>query len=110
MYMKLAILMYLKDDENCVDKLLKQIDIQSFSRLPVEGRRPGPAGGWYGETAPYQAELLISILPEDQAARLTEAVATCTGVEDPRHPIRVATLDVDQFVCCDHFNKEEQKP
>ncbi len=110
MKMKLAILMYLKGDEKCVDNLLKQIDIQSFSRLPVEGHRPGPAGGWYGETAPYQSELLMSILQEDQAARLTQAVATCTGVEDPQHPIRVATLDVDQFVCCENIsNGGEEK-
>ena len=102
MNMKLAILMYLKDDEKCVDRLLKEIDIQSFSRLPVEGHRPGPAGGWYGETAPYRSELLMSVLPEEQAAKLTHAVAECTGVEDQQHPIRAAILDVEQFVCCEH--------
>ncbi len=107
MSMKLAILMYLKGDEGCVDRLLKQTDIQSFSRLPVEGHRPGPSGGWYGETAPYRSELLMSVLPEEQAARLTHAVATCTGVEDPQHPIRAAILDVEQFVCCEHFNGSE---
>jgi hypothetical protein len=107
MNMKLAILMYLKGDERCVDRLLKQIDLQTFSRLPVEGHRAGPAGGWYGETAPYQSELLMSVLPEDQAERLAQAVKSCTGVEDPQHPIRAAILDVEQFVCCENLNKEE---
>ena len=107
MNMKLAILMYLKDDEKCVDSLLKEIDIQSFSRLPVEGHRPGPARGWYGETAPYRSELLMSVLPEEQAKKLTQAVAKCTGVEDQQHPIRAAILDVEQFVCCEHLNESE---
>ena len=106
MKMKLAILMYLKGDERCVDRLLKEIDLQTFSRLPVEGHRAGPLGGWYGDTAPYQSQLLMSVLPEHQAARLAAAVKTCTGVEDPQHPIRAAILDVEQFVNCDNPNKD----
>jgi len=103
---KLAILMYLKGDEECVERLLKKIDLQTFSRLPVEGHKAGPAGGWYGDIAPYQSELVMSVLPEDQALRLAEAVKSCTGVEDPQHPIRAVILDVEQFVCCDNHNKD----
>lgn len=107
MKMKLALLMYLKGDEGCVDRLLREVDLETFSRLPVEGHRPGPAGGWYGDVAPYRSELLMSILPEEQAAKLTQAVATCTAVEDPKHPIRAAILDVEQFVCCNQDQKPE---
>ena len=107
MKMKLAILMYLQGDEACVDRLLKEIGLQAFSRLPVEGHRPGPVGGWYGDTAPYRSELLMSVLPEDQANRLARAVKSCTGVEDPQHPIRAAILDVEQFTCCETLNESE---
>jgi len=100
--MKLAILMYLDDDQKCVDRLLKQVKIESFSRLPVEGHRPGPAGGWYGDSAPYESRLLISVLPDEDASRLVDAVSNCTGVQDPQHPIRVAVLDVERFVCCEN--------
>ncbi|NIR43554.1 MAG: hypothetical protein GWN99_06605 [Gemmatimonadetes bacterium] len=105
--MKLAILMYLDDDQDCVDRLLKEVKVESFSRLSVEGHRPGPAGGWYGDSAPYQSGMLISVLPDDHASRLVDAVAGCTGVQDPQHPIRVAVVDVEQFVCCERNIRNE---
>ncbi len=43
----------------------------------------------------------MSILPDEQAAALVDAVSQCTGVEDPRHPIRAALVDVERFTCCE---------
>lgn len=100
--MKLVILMYLAEDDHCVAGLLKQLDIEAFSRLPVEGHGPGAKAGWYGETAPYQSRMVMSILADEQAAALMRAVEQCTGVQDPRHPIRAALLNVEQTVCCEY--------
>ncbi len=99
--MKLVLLMYLQDDESCVAQLLKETDVQTFSRLSMEGRGPGASGGWYGETQPYQSQMIMAIMPAEQAASLAQAVSSCTGVEDPRHPIRAAVLDVEDFTCCE---------
>jgi hypothetical protein len=103
--MKLAIVMYLQEDWKCVERLLKQLQIEAFSRLPVQGRVPGGTPGWYGESAPYRSELVMSVMPDDQAARLVGAVADCTGVEDPRHPIRAVVVNIENFVCCDNPNR-----
>lgn len=107
--MKLVILMYLKEDEKCVNRLLGELDIQSFSRLPVEGHGPGATGGWYPDTPPYQSQMLVSVLPNDQAAALSEAVAGCTGVADPRHPVHAVVLGIEQYVCCENHNSPEGK-
>lgn len=99
--MKLVLLMYLEGDERCVNRLLSEQQIAAFSRLPVEGHGPGSATGWTGAIQPYHSQIVMSILPDEQAARLLEAVAACTGVEDPRHPLKAATLDVEAFACCE---------
>ncbi len=99
--MKLVLLMFLEDDEKCVEKLLREQEVAVFSRLPVVGHGPGSAAGWTGEIQPYHSQLIMAILPDQQASALIEAVGSCTGVEDPRHPIRAALLDVQQFTCCE---------
>lgn len=99
--MKLAILMYLEEDDGCVERLLEETKIQSYSRLRVEGRGPGAETGWYGETAPYQSRLIMAVLPPDRSEALMEGVHGCTGISDPRHPIRAVLLDVEQFTCCE---------
>jgi hypothetical protein len=106
--MKLAILMYLEEDDRCVERLLKESRIEAYSRLPVEGRVPGTEAGWYGEIAPYQSRLIMAVVPDDTADVLMRAVAECTGVQDPRHPIRAVSLDVESFTCCDVANPEER--
>lgn len=102
--MKLVLLMYLEEDDRCVGRLLKDANVEAYSRLPVEGHVPGGTGGWYGTTAPYHSRMIMSILPDDHARLLVEAVGECTGVKDPRHPIRAAMLNVEEFTCCDLHN------
>ncbi|KPK58870.1 MAG: hypothetical protein AMS21_10355 [Gemmatimonas sp. SG8_38_2] len=99
--MKLVLLMFLEEDEKCVNRLLSEQKVQSFSRMGVEGRGPGAAAGWTGEVQPYQSQMIMSILPAEEAHALIQAVHSCTGVQDPRHPIRAALLDVEQFTCCE---------
>ena len=60
--MKLVLLMFLKEDEKCVNR---------------------------------------SILPAEEAKPLVHTVGACTGVQDPRHPIRAALIDVEQFTGCE---------
>jgi len=100
--MKLVLLMFLQEDEKCVNRLLSEQNVQSFSRMGVEGRGPGAAAGWTGEVRPYQSQVIMSILPAEEAQSLVTAVSACTGVQDPRHPIRAALLDVEQFTCCEY--------
>ena len=92
--MKLIILLYLKEDEGCVAKLLKERGVMAYSRLPLEGHGSGLAG-WYGNTAPYASSMAFAIVPEDQAAALLDAVQGCNGVADPRHPIHIIQLPVE---------------
>jgi hypothetical protein len=99
--MKLVLLMFLKEDEKCVNRLLSQQKVQAFSSVSVEGHGPGTAAGWTGEVQPYQSQMIWTILPPEEAQSLVDAVSSCKGVQDPRHPIRAALLDVQQFTCCD---------
>lgn len=98
--MKLVILMYLRDDEACVDHLLTESRVPVYSRLDVEGVTPGAAPGWYGESAPYASEMIVTIVPDDVATGLLEAVAECRGVQDPGHPIRALQLPVERETAC----------
>jgi hypothetical protein len=98
--MKMVILMYLKEDEGCVSRLLERAAVPAYSRLTARGHGPGGVAGWYGATRPYESELVMSILPDDRAAALLEAVAECRQVEDPDHPIRAVQLRVEEFVNC----------
>ena len=99
--MKLVYLMYLADDESCVNRLLSDHEVTAFSRLPVEGHGPGSAVGWSGEIQPYQSQVVMTVLPDEKAAALMEAVGSCSGVEDPRHPIRAVQMTVEQYRCCE---------
>ena len=98
--MKLVLLMFLEEDAECVYRLLSEVKVEAFSRLPIEGHGPGSAAGWSGQIQPYKSQMVMSIMPDDQAASLMQAVDTCTGVEDPRHPIRAALMSVEAFSCC----------
>jgi hypothetical protein len=99
--MKLVLLMYLQEDQKCVNRLLGDLGVQAYSRLSVEGHGPGSPVGWSGEIQPYQSQLVFAILPDEHAAKLMHAVGGCKGVQDPRHPIRATLLDVEQFTCCE---------
>lgn len=99
--MKLVLLMYLQDDQKCVNRLLGEVGVQAFSRLSVEGHGPGSAAGWSGEIQPFHSQLVMAVLPDEHAATLMQAVNNCKGVQDPRHPIRATLLDVEQFTCCE---------
>lgn len=107
--MKLVLLMYLEDDQSCVERLLETHEIGTFSRLPVEGHGPGSKGGWSREVQPYQSQLIMTVLPDEEANELMQSVAECTGVEDPRHPIRAAKIDVQQFTCCEIDNAKRSE-
>ena len=99
--MKLVYLMYLADDEACVNRLLSEHAITAFSRLPVEGHGPGSTVGWTGEIQPYQSQVVMTVLPDEKAAALMAAVGSCSGVEDPRHPIRAVQMTVESYSCCE---------
>lgn len=98
--MKMVVIMYLEEDERCVSKLMSRLAIPAWSRMPVEGHGPRMAPGWTAEETPFQSRLTFSFLPDELARTLIDAVAQCNGVEDPRHPIRAALLDVEEFVHC----------
>jgi hypothetical protein len=98
--MKLVTLIYLEDDEKCVERLLAEIEVEGYSHLAIEGRGPGGTGGWYAAAAPYRSSLILVFLDDDRAALLLEGVRACTGVEDPRHPIRAYALSVDGAAAC----------
>jgi len=96
----MVVLMYLKEDEACVDRLLAESRVPVYSRLDVEGITPGAAPGWYGESAPYASEMIVAIVADDVAVALLEAVSECRGVQDPRHPIRALQLPVERETAC----------
>lgn len=97
--MKLVLLMYLEEDEPCVDRLLEEQGVSAFSRLPLEGRGPG-ARGWRGDVAPYRSRLVLAVVPEPTAARLLEAVEKCRGIVDPAHPVRAVEVGVERVASC----------
>ena len=99
--MKLVILMFLAADRECVERLLSEQAVPVFTRLPVEGVAPGPAGGWYATSAPYRSGLIMTVLEEGDARQLLEAVAGCRGIKDPKHPIRAMQLDVESMTVCE---------
>lgn len=98
--MKLVLLMFLEEDAQCVNRLLGEVKVETFSRLSIEGHGPGSSAGWSGQIQPYQSQMVMSILPDELASSLMEAVAACKGVQDPRHPIRAAMMSVEEFSCC----------
>lgn len=97
--MKMVMLMYLAEDQRCVDRLLEEQAVAMHSRLPIEGHGPG-ATGWYGEVAPYDSRLVMAIVEDAAAGRVLSAVRECRGVVDPEHPIRAVQVDVEDVASC----------
>lgn len=98
--MKLVILMYLREDDACVERLLSESRVPVYSRMEMEGAARGPGPGWYGESAPYSSRMIVTVVPDEVAASLLEAVSECRGVKDPRHPIRALQLPVERMTSC----------
>jgi hypothetical protein len=101
--MKLVMLMYLEEDEACVNRLLADVGVPMVSHLGVEGRGVAEAnsgGGWYGGTAPYQSRITLAIVDETMAVQVLDAVRDCEGIQDPTHPIRALQLAVERTAAC----------
>lgn len=92
--MKLVFFMYLEDDEAHVLDLLDTHDVVVYSHLPIEGHGPG-VKGWYGEVAPFASRLTFTILPDDKARELLQAVRDCRHTHDPAHPVHAMQVDVE---------------
>lgn len=97
--MKLVILMYLEEDEGCVQTLLRESDVPVFSRLSMEGVGPG-APSWYGDPTPYESRMAFAVVPDERAADLLTAVRTARGCLDARHPVRAVQLGVEEATAC----------
>lgn len=115
---KLVMLMYLEEDEACVDRTLAEQGVTTFSRMSMEGLTQGASSGWYGVTRPYQSRLILALMPAERADAVMAAVSDCRGVEDPRHPIRAMQLAVERSASCQcpteefppaPFDEEENK-
>lgn len=98
--MKMILLMYLEGDEECVGRLLKDLGVGVYSQMSMEGHSSGQAAGWYGETAPFRSRMVFAFVSKERAGDVLAAVRSCTGVEDPRHPIRAFELDVARAAAC----------
>ena len=101
--MKLVILMYLRDDEACVERLLADSGVPVYSRMEMEGVSTlagAAATSWYGESIPYSSEMIIAVVPDEIAGTLLRAVAGCRDVQDPQHPIRALQLPVERETSC----------
>jgi hypothetical protein len=94
--MKLIALLYLEDDEAAVARLLKEHDVIAYSRLSLEGHGGG-ARGWYGEVAPYASSMAFTLVPEEKADELLQAVRDCHDVSDPNHPIHALKVAVEEI-------------
>lgn len=105
--MKLVILMYLEEDERCVQSLLRERDVSVFSRLSIEGVGPGTPA-WYGEPAPYESRMTFTIVEEEQAADLLAAVRGARGCLDAAHPVRAIQLAIEETAACGSLDEEEE--
>ncbi len=92
--MKLVLLFYLEDLDAAVVRLLERNGVAAYSRLPLEGHAQGMPG-WYGSTAPYSSRMVFTLVPDDRAKALMEAVTTFDTGTDPRHPIHAIQLSVE---------------
>jgi hypothetical protein len=98
--MKLVMLTYLEGDEKCVEGLLADLDVTTFSRLAVEGHGPAGSGGWYGAGAPYRSEMILIFTEDETATAILAGVQECTAVQDLKHPIRAFLLGVEDAASC----------
>ncbi|MFQ5537634.1 MAG: hypothetical protein ACE5GJ_09305 [Gemmatimonadota bacterium] len=94
--MKLVFLMYLEEDDKRIVKLLEEHHVVAWSRMSMEGHGSGMRG-WYGEVAPYASRLIFTVLREDKARELLEAVRVCVDCEDPQHPIHAMMVAVEEM-------------
>ena len=93
--MKLILLLYLADDEDCVTHLLKERGVLTHSRLNLEGFGRGMTG-WYGDTPSYRSRMAFALVPQDQAEALLEGVRSSTGTQGgAQHPIHAIQHGVD---------------
>lgn len=93
--MKLILLLYLADDEECVARLLKERRVLTHSRLNLEGFGRGMTG-WYGDTPRYRSRMAFALVPMDQAEALLNGVRQCTGTHGgAQHPIHAIQLGVE---------------
>ncbi len=93
--MKLILLLYLADDEDCVARMLKERGVLTHSRLNLEGFGRGMTG-WYGDTPAYRSRMAFALVPDGQAAALMEAVGRCQdSTGGPQHPIHAMQLGVE---------------
>ena len=98
--MKLVMLAYLEGDEKCVDRLLAELEITTWSRLAVEGHGRAGSAGWYGSGAPYRSEMILIFTESEAARRILAGVQACSAVQDPKHPIRAYLLGVEDAAAC----------
>jgi hypothetical protein len=98
--MKLVMLAYLKGDEKCVEGLLADLEVVTFSRVGVEGHGPTGLKGWYGAGAPYRSEMILVFTEDEKANAILAGVQACSAVEDPKHPIRAFLLGVEDAASC----------
>ena len=98
--MKLVMLVYLEGDEKCVDRLLAELEITTWSRLAVEGHGRAGSAGWYGSGAPYRSEMILIFTEDESARRVLAGVHACSAVQDPKHPIRAFLLGVEDAAAC----------
>lgn len=101
--MKLVMLMYLEEDEACVNRVVTELGVPMVTHLCVEGteaRSRGQSRGWYGATAPYQSRMTLAVVNDEMSERLLDAVRGCEGIQDPRHPIRAVQLAVEGTAAC----------
>jgi len=98
--MKLVMLTYLEGDEKCVEDMLADLDVATFSRVAVEGHGPAGSGGWYGSGAPYRSEMILIFTEDETAGAILAGVQACSAVQDPKHPIRAFLLGVENAAAC----------
>jgi hypothetical protein len=98
--MKLVMLTYLEGDEKCVDRLLADLDVATFSRVAIEGHGPAGSGGWYGSAAPYHSAMILVFTEDEKAEAILAGVQACSAVQDPKHPIRAFQLGVEDAAAC----------
>lgn len=95
--MKIVLLLYLEEDGPAVTKLLTDQGVAAYSRLPIEGRGAGKAGGWYGDIATHNSKMIFTIV-SDEAAQALLAAVEGVAVQDAAHPIHAAQLQLDAWV------------
>lgn len=95
--MKIVLLLYLEEDGPAVTKLLSDQGINAYSRLPIEGRGQGEAGGWYGDIATHNSKMIFTVVSDEEAESLLGAVEGAS-VHDAGHPIHAALLHLEAWV------------